>query len=429
MESKQENRGLNLVIVHKETRWKKMKGRISSWFRSEKPVVDPVVVPEIIVTSPEDNTDVLKKSRVSSNVESEPVSAPVRLRKSGQEELARAHQDVIAQMRRSMAEARGGDTRGEINSTVKEKVALPEKPPVPPTKATERPPVPPGRAIEKPPVPPTKAVAVAKIREAIAQAKRESCQDLSTETSNTEADPEISAHQDKMEQDMKESLAAATTAEESQGITKKESGSAVAGSARDKLRAAIFSSTRTDTQETQCEHPSTSPTQESEAEKAERKAAVRAKIRAALLSAAAGQVEGSLQGPKQSTGKADPRRLSTPSTNVMLGGGLGPVTGGCSTPGGGMKDTAKEGRRRSASGIPQEKPKETIWEFFEEGKKKGTCKTCGYVVGIKHNKGGLTRHLSLVHQREYKEYTARMDKNWTHGMIERNLNMRVPKNI
>ena len=86
-------------------------------------------------------------------------------------------------MRRSMAEARGGDTRGEINSTVKEKVALPEKPPVPPTKATEKPPVPPGRAIEKPPVPPTKAVAVAKIREAIAQAKRESCQDLSTETS------------------------------------------------------------------------------------------------------------------------------------------------------------------------------------------------------------------------------------------------------
>ena len=34
----------------------------------------------------------------------------------------------------------------------------------------------------------------------------------------------------------------------------------------------------------------------------------------------------------------------------------------------------------------------TIWEFFEEGKgKKGTCRTCGYVVGIKHNHGGLTR--------------------------------------
>ena len=64
MESKQENRGLNLVIVHKETRWKKMKGRISSWFRSEKPVVDPVVVPEIIVTSPEDNTGITDSNNI-----------------------------------------------------------------------------------------------------------------------------------------------------------------------------------------------------------------------------------------------------------------------------------------------------------------------------------------------------------------------------
>merc|ERR1719244_337113 len=134
---------------------------------------------------------------------------------------------------------------------------------------------------------------------------------------------------------MKESLNAETVAEETQGLTKKESGSAAAGSARDKLRAAIFSGARPDTQETQCEHPSTNLTQESEAEKAERKAAVRAKIRAALLSAAADQVEGSLQGPKQNTGKADPRRLSTPSTNMMLGGGLGPVTGGSSTQVGG----------------------------------------------------------------------------------------------
>jgi hypothetical protein len=35
---------------------------------------------------------------------------------------------------------------------------------------------------EKPPIPPTKAVAVAKIREAIAQAKRESAQDLAAGT-------------------------------------------------------------------------------------------------------------------------------------------------------------------------------------------------------------------------------------------------------
>ena len=67
--------------------------------------------------------------------------------------------DVIAQMRKSMAEARG-DPRRETNPKVKENVVLPEKPPIPPTKA----------------------VAVAKIREAIAQAKRESTQDLAAGT-------------------------------------------------------------------------------------------------------------------------------------------------------------------------------------------------------------------------------------------------------
>ena len=67
--------------------------------------------------------------------------------------------DVIAQMRKSMAEARG-DPRSNTNPEVKEKVVLPEKPPIPPTKG----------------------VAVAKIREAIAQAKRESNQDLASGT-------------------------------------------------------------------------------------------------------------------------------------------------------------------------------------------------------------------------------------------------------
>ena len=51
------------------------------------------------------------------------------------------------------------------------------------------------------------------------------------------------------------------------------------------------------------------------------------------------------------------------------------------------------------------------------------------MVGCKNNKGGLTRHLSLVHQREYKLYTAKMEHNWTNNMMERNLNMKVPKNF
>ena len=101
-------------------------------------------------------------------------------------------------------------------------------------------------------------------------------------------------------------------------------------------------------------------------------------------------------------------------------------------------------RKPSTSSIP-EKKRETIWDFFEQGNKKGTCRyvfnvwilylsvrfprTCGYVVSCKNNKGGLTRHLSLVHQREYKMYTAKMEHNWTNGMLEKNLNMRVPANL
>jgi hypothetical protein len=107
--------------------------------------------------------------------------------------------------------------------------------------------------------------------------------------------------------------------------------------------------TRPETKEVVCCHVDTEMPAESEAEKAERKAAVRAKIRTALLSAAAGQVEGGMQGPKLNVGKTDPRRLSTPG--MMTGGGA--------------KDVPKDLRRRSASGLQQEKPKETIWEFFE----------------------------------------------------------------
>merc|ERR1712142_1218226 len=254
------------------------------------------------------------------------------------------------EMRKSMAEARG-DTRGETNNTEKEKAALPEKPTSPSTKAGDKPPIPSTRAMEKPPVPPTKAVAVAKIREAIAQAKRESCQDLAAETSNTETDHEIAATEDRGEQDHTDVVG--TIVEDAQENTNKDQPSASAAAARDKLRAAIFSSARTDNQDKQCEHSTTTQTTESEAEKAERKAAVRAKIRAALLSAAAGQVEGGLQGQGRSAqGGADTRRLSTPSTNMVAGagGGAGPMIGGGLTPAVGNKEL----RRRSASGIPQE---------------------------------------------------------------------------
>ena len=133
--------------------------------------------------------------------------------------------------------------------------------------------------------------------------------------------------------------------------------------------------------------------------KAERIAATKAKMREALLSAALAEVgrpgvggggggggpKGGGQGKralsmkegqtKGEQGKAGlERRASTGRRqSTQVGGGGGVIGGG----------------RRSSSVVEAQN---TIWEFFEEGKgKKGTCRTCGYVVGIKHNHGGLTR--------------------------------------
>ena len=70
-------------------------------------------------------------------------------------------------MRRSLAEAREGHSectppyKEKVNDTAKSQKFIY------------------GGSSQKPPVPPTKAIAVAKIREAIAQSKRESSQDLS----------------------------------------------------------------------------------------------------------------------------------------------------------------------------------------------------------------------------------------------------------
>ena len=88
---------------------------------------------------------------------------------------------------------------------------------------------------------------------------------------------------------------------------------------------------------------------ETDEEAAARKAAVRAKIRAALLSASTMQPE-AIRQTGQEVG------APVPGKGFSKQGGRGGSV------------------RRSSAGAAQEKPKETIWEFFEEGKKKGTCK-------------------------------------------------------
>ena len=135
--------------------------------------------------------------------------------------------------------------------------------------------------------------------------------------------------------------------------------------------------------------------------KAERIAATKAKMREALLSAALAEVarpgvggggpkgvgqgkralsmkEGQTKGEQGKAGLE--RRASTGrrQSSQVGGGGGGGIGGG----------------RRSSSVVEAQN---TIWEFFEEGKgKKGTCRTCGYVVGIKHNHGGLTRCFQVL---------------------------------
>ena len=88
-------------------------------------------------------------------------------------------------------------------------------------------------------------------------------------------------------------------------------------------------------------------------------------FRNAILGAAAGGVLND-----SSRDKTEPRILNNrqaPPPPPPLPGPPGPA---------GMKEPDKRLVRRASSspGSQQEKQKETIWQFFEEGNKKGTCR-------------------------------------------------------
>jgi len=370
-----ENKALNIVVIHKQSGWSKFKRRLSSWFSSDK-AGDPLVVPEIIVTSHEDAPEEWQQTKGPEKEIKEETSGEVQFRSAGQEELAQAHQNVIAEMRNSLAEARGAANR-KRNSVA----------------GTG-----PAEKTGKPPVPPTKAAAVAKIRETIAQAKRESDKELSL-TENIPSN-NVSVKENKHKSDPES----------------------------ERLRIENNCSERGD--------PADTATDE---DKEARRAAIRAKLREAILGAAA---SGNLtQAPRLNNPPRPVNIQSRPVNNQpkLVSNQPRPVNSQPRPVNNQprhvnnqiARNDSERGqvRRKSSGGGQQEKPRETIWQFFEEGNKKGTCRTCGYVVGIKNNKGGLTRHLSLVHQKEYKLYTAQMEQNWTNGMLEKNLNMRVPTNF
>jgi len=372
------------------------------------------------------------------------------------DQLARAHQDVISQMREAMLEARGGKMSqgqkefGEQIIKQKEGIKHPEREGVRPT------------------VPTSKASAVAKIREAIAEAKKretdagqvtrpprtksikiqisespqkapglpENGQEsrlVETEKKSTDSTKEFGCPGNSPCDNDKKPTITNTTSQNSDpssslsilppiselSASEAETKLAKAAACRAKLRAALLGKEvqggggvkgiQEDTEgpsDDKGELKTGQEKKDDDENKAARIAAVKAKMREALVSAAMVEV---------SQGKAGVKRresLGSQKTQANVQE---------------RRSSQTYGRRSSNTGEGEQRS--TIWEFFEEGKKKGTCRTCGYVVGTKHNQGGLTRHLSLVHSKQYRDYTARMEKNWTHGMMEKHLNIAVPKNF
>jgi len=151
-------------------KWKKRITRVFVGGKSGKEGRGSVEeLPRIVVSSPEEVAVERRENELRSEMEAAMAKEHQLARakedmktKAKEDQLAKAHQDVIAQMREAMLEARGGSkvgTGGERERWDERRLEREAA-----AKAKEQ---------QKPPVPPTKAVAVAKIREAIAEARRE----------------------------------------------------------------------------------------------------------------------------------------------------------------------------------------------------------------------------------------------------------------
>ena len=49
-----ETKTLNMIVIHKQSKWSKFKRRLSGWFSTNDKICSDSVIPEIIVTSPDD---------------------------------------------------------------------------------------------------------------------------------------------------------------------------------------------------------------------------------------------------------------------------------------------------------------------------------------------------------------------------------------
>lgn len=118
-------------------------------------------LPRIVVTYHEETVGKGSTESTEDNLEEETYSNDVGKKKSiaNRDELSRAHQEVIDQMRNAIKEARGGNNAKSEDDSVAERKHI-DDPKV-------------EKEIAKPPIATTKAAAVAKIRAAIAQSKSE----------------------------------------------------------------------------------------------------------------------------------------------------------------------------------------------------------------------------------------------------------------
>jgi len=185
-----ETKTLNMIVIHKQSKWSKFKRRLSGWFSTNDKICSDSVIPEIIVTSPDDLDDgsQTKTNDVTPTPKTQEQNQHKNFRKAEKDDLAKAHQNVIAEMRVNLAEARGKEQPSKRHSVANvpktdqrnnngnQNQGVHGKPPQDQRKSVVV------DLKNKPPVPPTKAAAVAKIRETIAAAKRESLQDLSSST-------------------------------------------------------------------------------------------------------------------------------------------------------------------------------------------------------------------------------------------------------
>jgi len=291
--------------------------------------------------------------------------------------LSKAREEVIAEVRAKIAKDRGkGVPKSESNESNSEPTER-SKSPIPP------------------PIPPTKALAVAKIKQKIMEARQEEQQKIAQEKQQKQQDPKPPEKESDQKQNKTESE-------------------------KPEPKASDLICSPQPPPSLQISPPTPKPT----ADPATR-AETMSKIKQAILAAAL---------DKANEGKCDHSSLSIPAGDERnrrrsFPSSLSPTnTHECHN---GQNPSQEPSRRRRSSSpvVPGQEKKRSplIWNFFEQGKSRGVCRTCGYAVGVKHNTGGLVRHLSLVHPREYRCYTTKMDENWTHGMMEKNLNMRVPK--